>query len=80
MPLHMPVQVASGAELEAAGGAEETDLVLRSLRLLLLLLLGVHHQVAGFDKELALVEQVGLVENGGVVALALPVLEQECVS
>ena len=78
MPLHMPVQVASGAELEAAGGAEETDLVLRGLRLLLLL--RVHHQVAGFNEELTLVEQVGLVENGGVVALALPVLEQECVS
>ena len=78
MPLHMPVQVASGAELEAAGGAEETDLVLRGLRLLLLL--RVHHQVAGFNEELTFVEQVGLVENGGVVALALPVLEQECVS
>ena len=78
MPLHMPVQVASGAELEAAGGAEETDLVLRGLRLLLLL--RVHHQVAGFNEELTLVEQVGLVENGGVVALALPVLEQKCVS
>ena len=78
MPLHMPVQVASGAELEAAGGAEETDLVLRGLRLLLLL--RVHHHVAGFNEELTLVEQVGLVENGGVVALALPVLEQECVS
>ena len=71
MPLHMTVEVTSGAELEAARGTEESDLALRGLGL------RVHHQVAGFDEELALVEQVGLVENGGIVALALLVLEQD---
>ena len=57
MPLHVPVQVAGGAELETARRAEEPDLVLRSLWMLLL---RVHHQVTGFYEELTLVKQVGL--------------------